>query len=271
MLYAFSTLLSAQITTVITSALTLLAFALAFPSLPLPGSPAFSALLWAIFSRLLMYHIPTVLPTPLLLVVHQRSLPLATFFVKALVRIIRPLLFFYLPATLLACFTLSISLSGPLTGPVAYLRTLQTSMTLPHPDPPIIGAAPMDTRIFFFLFSVTVLLITLSSAYVVGTSTPVAQPQSAVWSPSQAWDFYSPEIGHDARVASYHATAIYSVDYPFPPPFNLIELVFVAIPLALVRLFIYRHAQRATLARFVWNITVWPFMVIATPICTILT
>lgn len=270
MLYAFSTLLSAQAATVITSTLTLLAFALSFPSLPLPGGPAFSALLWAILSRLLMYHIPTILPTPLLLIRHQRSLPLALFLAEALTRIIRPLLFFYFPAVLVACFTLSVSLSGPLTGPIACLHALQTLRTLPQPDPPIIGAAPMETRVFFFLFSVIILLIGLSSAYVIGTSTPIVQTQSVIWLSSHAWDFYSPEIGHDARVAFYHTTSIYSMEHPFPPPFNLVELVFVIIPLGVLRPFIHYRAWRATMARFVWNLTVRPFMVITIPICAIL-
>lgn len=268
--HALSILVSAQGAIVITAALTLLAFTLALPSLPLPGSLSFSILLWVILLRFLMYHNPSTLPGPLPLFAHHRSFPIATFLGKGLIRIIGPLFSFYLPVALVAFLALSISLSGPLTGPINYLHTLRTSWIPPRPDPPIIGVAPMDTRVVFFLFSVAVMLFVFSSAYIIGTSTPVAHPHPVISFPSLMWDFYSPDIGYEARVASYRANVVYSMDYPFPPPFNLIELLFVTIPVSFVRFLGHRHVRRRTMARHIWNITVRPFMIIAAPPCALL-
>ncbi|KAF9443715.1 hypothetical protein P691DRAFT_678948 [Macrolepiota fuliginosa MF-IS2] len=272
--YALSVLVSAQGAIVITSALILLAFALSCPSLPLPGGLPFSVLLWVAPLRFFMYHKPSILPGPLLLIAHHHSLPLAKFFANGLARIIRPLFFFYLPVALIACFTLSISLSGPLIGPLTYLHAFHLSQWIPPTpgsDLPIIGVAPMDTRILFFLFSVAVLLFVIASAYVIGTSTPVAYVRPTIQFPSLAWDFYTPEIGYEARIESYRATMVYSMDYPFPPPLNLIELLFVTIPISFVRALGYRHAKRATIARFIWNLTVRPFMIIMIPFYVFLT
>lgn len=267
--YAFSVLVSAQGTNVIISTLILLAFVLALPSLPLPSSISFTILLWMILLRLFMYHITTIPPSPLLLVSHQYSFPLATFLTKGLARIVRPLLLLYLPIMLVACLALSVSLSGPLTGPLTYLRNFHAFIFPPGPDPPTIGAAPMDTRVVFFLLCVVVILLVLSSAYIIGTSTPVAYVRPVIWSSTSTWDSYSPEIGHDARVASYRAAVSYSGDYPFPPPFNLIELLLVTIPVEFIRAFGRSQLKRATIASIIWNITVRPFVVIITPLCAL--
>ncbi|XP_006454487.1 hypothetical protein AGABI2DRAFT_114242 [Agaricus bisporus var. bisporus H97] len=265
MLYAFSILLSARGVNTTLSALTLAAFAPSLPSLPLPGSAGFGILLWVIFVRILAYHITTVFPNPLFLISHQRSFPLALFLANGLGRIIRPLFLFYLPVMLVACFALSISLSGPITGPLMYSRSFQAFIIPSVPDPLIIGAAPMDTRMVFFLLSVTVLLFVLASAFILATSTPIASKHSTVFHASSTLDSYSPEIGHLARVISYHATATYSVDYYFPPPFKIFELFLVIIPVSLIRIFGHSQFNRAVIASRVWYITVQPFLIIITP------
>ncbi|KXN89853.1 hypothetical protein AN958_04857 [Leucoagaricus sp. SymC.cos] len=268
-IYALSVLVSAHGLNIVLSAFVLITFAIS-STLPIPGSLCFCILLWVIFFRFFMYHIPTILPTPLLLVEHQRSFPLAKFLIKGLVRIIGPLFRFYLPIALIASVALSISMSGPLTGPLVYFDTFHTSLSSPGPDIPIIGVAPMDTRILFFLLGVAVWLLILSSAYIIGSSTPIAPPTVVMWSSSTAWDVYTQEIGHEARIASYRATVTYSMDHPFPQPFNLVELVFVTIPVGLARIFRNNRVKRVTIARPVWSVTVRPLMMILTPICAFL-
>jgi hypothetical protein len=152
-----------------------------------------------------------------------------------------------------------------MTGPLMYLRSFQIFSDPTLPDPVIIGAAPMDTRVVFFLLSVTVLLFLLSSAYILGTSTPVANKHPTASQSSSALDSYSPEIGHLARLTSYRATVIYSVDYYFPPPFNVFELILVITPVYLIRTFGHQQFSRASIANCIWYITVQPFMLIITP------
>ncbi|KAJ3564256.1 hypothetical protein NP233_g8413 [Leucocoprinus birnbaumii] len=256
---------------VILSAFVLLAFVSSPSALPLPGSLYFKILLWVIFFRFFMYHIPTVLPSPILLVRHQHSFPFATFLTKGLTRIARPLSYFYLPIALVTTFALSLSLTGPLTGPLGYTRNLQAILSPPGPDLPIIGAAPMDTRVVFLIMSVTVWLLVISSAYIIGSSTPVACTRLAITSSSAPWDVYTPEIGVVARIASYRAITAYATDYPFPPPLNLIELFFITIPVAFIRLSRDPRFKRAAIARLVWNVTVRPLMMVTTTLCFFLT
>lgn len=212
-----------------------------------------------------MYHIPGIAPSPLFLVNHQRSFPLAVFLSKGLARIVRPLFRFYFLIALVTSFTFSISMSGPLTGPLVYIHTLHGKLSQPGSDLPIIGVAPMDTRCFFLLLSVTVWLVIFSSAYIIGSSTPIIRNNPTIFSSSTAWDNYSQEIGHIARVASYRVTAAYAMDYPFPPPLNLIELFFVSIPVGFRRLSGNPQFKRATMARLIWNITVRPLMIFMIP------
>jgi len=136
-------------------------------------------------------------------------------------------------------------------------------------DLPVIGVAPMDTRRVFCLFSVIVWLLVLSSAYILGFSTPVASSDPLIFSPSTAWDLYTPEVGHIARVRSYRVIIAYADDYLFPPPFSIVELLLVTVPIGLMRLVNFR-LRRATIARPVWNVTVRPLMMIVTPFCAFL-
>ncbi|KAF5356073.1 hypothetical protein D9756_003927 [Leucocoprinus leucothites] len=269
-IYAFSVLVSAQGANVIISAFTLLAFASSPSVLPLPGGPGFYILLWVVVFRFLMYHMPSTLPSPVLLFQHRQSLPLAVLLSKGLARIARPLFRFYLPTALVTCFTLSLSMSGPLAGPLEYFRGLQAPLPLPGSDMPIIGVAPMDTRVVFFLLSLTIWLLIISSVYIIASSTPVARTDPAIRSPSILWDTYSPEVGHIARITSYRATVAYAIDYPFPPPLNLVELLLVTIPVGFIRLFRNPHFKRAIIARLIWNVTVRPLILIMTPLCTLL-
>jgi hypothetical protein len=264
-LYAFSVLVSAKGVNVIIAALTLLAFAISPSTLPLPGSLRFYVLLCVIVLQFFMYHIPTIAPSPLLLVKHQRSFPLAMFLSKGLARIICPLFRFYFLIALVTSIAFSISMSGPLTGPLGYIHNFYAMLYLPGSDLPIIGVAPMDTRICFLVLSVTVWLLILSSAYLIGSSTPIVCTNPVICSSSSAWDIYSQEIGHIARVASYRVTVAYATDYPFPPPLSLIELFLVTIPVAFIRLFGNAQFKRATIARPVWNVTVRPLMIIMIP------
>jgi len=162
-----------------------------------------------------------------------------------------------------SCLTFSFSVSGSLTGPLACLQAI---FALADFDLPDIGVAPMDTRRVFFLFSVIVWLLVLSSAHILGFSTPVASSDPLIFSPSTAWDLYTPEIGHIARIRSYRAVIAYADDYLFPPPFSIVELLLVTVPIGFMRLVGNSRPRRATIARPVWNVTVRPLMMIVTPL-----
>ena len=266
-IYAFSVLISARGANVILSAATLAAFTLSPATLPEPGELRFYALLCVVFFRLFMYLVPTILPNPTLLVQHRRSFPPVVFLSQRLVRIVRPLICFYLPIVVVSCLTLSISMSGPLTGSLA---RPQAAFALASFDLPVMGVAPMDTRRVFFLFSVVVWLLVLSSAYILGVSAPAASSDPLIFSPSTAWDLYTPETGHMARIGSYRAVIAYADDYLFPPPFSIVELLLVTVPTGLMRLVGNSRLRRATIARPVWNVTVRPLMMIVTPLCAFL-
>jgi len=263
-IYAFSTLISARGTNVILSAVTLAAFTLSPATLPKPGELRFYALLCVIFFRLFMYLVLAILPNPTLLVQHRRSFPPVVFLSQGLIRIVRPLICFYLPIIVASFLTFSISMSEPLTGSLTYLQAISGF------DLPVIGIAPMDTRRIFLLFSMIVWLIVLLSGYILGFSTSMASSDPLIFSPSTAWDRYTPEIGHIARIRSYRAIIAYVDDYPFPPPFNIVELLLVTIPIGLIRLLVNSRLRRATIARPVWNITVRPLMMIVAPFCVFL-
>jgi len=146
----------------------------------------------------------------------------------------------------------------------------QAIFTLAGFDLPVIGVAPIDTRRVFFLFSVIVWLLVLASAYILGFSTLVGSSDPLIFSPSTAWDLYTPEIGHIARIRSYRAIIAYADDYSFPPPFSIVELLLVTVPVGLMRLVGNSRLRRATIARPVWNVTVRPLMMIVTPFCAFL-
>ena len=262
-IYAFSVLISARGANVISSAVTLAAFTLSPATSPEPGELRFYALLSTVFFRLFMYLVPTILPNPTLLVQHRRSFPPVMFLSQRLIRIVRPLICFYLPIVVVSCLTFSISMSG------GSLARPQAIFALAGFDLPVIGVAPMDTRRVFFLFSVIVWLLVLSSAYILGFSTPVASSDPLIFSPSTAWDLYTPEVGHIARVRSYRVIIAYADDYLFPPPFSIVESLLVTVPIALMRLVNFR-LRRVTIARPVWNVTVRPLMMIVTPFCAFL-
>lgn len=267
-IYAFSVLISARSANMIFSALTLVAFTLSPVTLPAPGDLRFYTLLFVIFSRFFMYLVPTILPSPILLVQHRHSLPLVVLLSQGLIRIVRPLICFYFPMILVSCLTLSISMSGPLiTGPLAYLQAI---FSTPGSELPVIGVAPTDTRRVFFLLSVIVWLLILSSICTLSSSTSVASSKPVIFSPSTIWDFYTPEIGHVARTRSYRVIVAYADDYPFPPPFSVIELLLVTIPIGLMRLVGNFRLKRATIARPVWNVTVRPLMMVIAPLCAFL-
>ena len=263
-IYGFSVLISVRGANVILSAATVVAFILSPATLPEPGELRFCALLCVVFFRLFMYLVPTILPNPTLLVQHRRSFPPVVFLSQRLIRIVRPLICFYLPIVVVSCLTFSISMSG------GSLARPQAIFTLAGFDLPVIGVAPIDTRRVFFLFSVIVWLLVLASAYILGFSTLVGSSDPLIFSPSTAWDLYTPEIGHIARMRSYRAIIAYADDYSFPPPFSIVELLLVTVPVGLMRLVGNSRLRRATIARPVWNVTVRPLTMIVTPFCAFL-
>ncbi|KAH9025851.1 hypothetical protein EDB85DRAFT_2292086 [Lactarius pseudohatsudake] len=112
------------------------AFFFSLPRNPLPGDTSYSVLLCALFLHVLLLHRPRT-PSPNFLVSPEVTLPLATLLWHEFTRTLYPGVLFYLPATLLASFYLSVALEDS----VPHFPTLST----------LAGPAPMEARVTFTL------------------------------------------------------------------------------------------------------------------------
>ncbi|KAI9445156.1 RNI-like protein [Lactarius indigo] len=196
------------------------AFFSSLPHNPLPGDTSYSILLCALSLHVLLLHLPRT-PSPNFLVSPEVTLPLATLLWHEFTRTLYPGVLFYLPATLLSSFFLSVALEDS----VPHFPTLST----------FAGAAPMEARVTFtllwgvlvsFMIASSALLVLFSASLLPITSQPVCP-----------WDRYSVVVGLRSRRIFATAVASYSVSYYFPPPFNLLQILFVHVPRRLLRLF----------------------------------
>ena len=214
------------------------AFLISFPSVPLPGSAAFGVLLWAFVLYILRLHLPCA-PSPLFLLLHHRTLPLASFLSHGLFRMIFPSVLFFFPVLMLASFLLSLSMADML------LKVFVLIVHVPSPS-------PMETRItFLFLFAGSPVLLIFSTFLLPTTLFPSQKNMDP-------WDQYSEEVGHMARTALIDAIAPYTGLYRFPPPFNAIHLL-INIPRSALGV----GATWGSVAeKALWRTTVGPFMVV---------
>lgn len=226
------------------------AFLTSFPSLPLPGSVSFSILLWAFVLLVLRLHLPST-PSPVFLLSHRRTLPLAVFLSHSFVQIIFPSLLFFLPAFLVTSFLLSFSLADILLKILTFSSpSIDISST--HP-------APMETRTAILsLFGIILLLLIVSVFMHAATLLLPSQEYS------DPWDRYSRRVGYKARVALLDAFASYPGLYTFPPPFNVVRLL-VWVPR---QLFGSGTSYGKTAEKVVWRCAVGPFMIVVAILCS---
>jgi hypothetical protein len=207
-----------------------------WPNGPRPGDSWFSILHLALAMHLLQLHAPHA-PSPVFLLPVESSLPLSSLVVYGVKRIFLPGLLYFLPITLFTAVVLSLSLAD----------TFQLGL-LP------LGSAPIESRRpFLALFAIAILVLISSPLIVLGTP----QPSSSNLSP---WDRYSTPIGIDARRAFVRAVVLYGSMCMFPPPFNIIQLVFVRFPLTVLR-----HSGNQGVAKYIliaervmWRVIVVP-------------
>ena len=222
-----------------------LAFLLNVPSVPVPGSISFTILLWVFGLHILRLHLPRS-PSPLFILSHRRTLPLASFLTRGLSRMIYPSVLFFLPALLAASFLLSFSVAD------VFLNALIHLLHIPSPS-------PMETRVaFLYLFAAILILLTSSCSLLATT----------LFSPSQKnidlWDRYSPEVGHVARMALVDTIAPYAGLYKFPPPFNILHLILIRIPCSGANLLGIGAGWGAEAEKVLWRVMVGPSVVVFT-------
>jgi hypothetical protein len=74
-----------------------------------------------------------------------------------------------------------------------------------------------------------------------------------------SWDRYSVAVGLRSRSIFATAVATYSARYYFPPPFNLLQILFVHIPHLLVQFFGWKVSPVTELIEFfLWYSTTGP-------------
>jgi hypothetical protein len=212
------------------------AFLFSLPATPFPGDTSYSILLGALLLHVLLLHLPRF-PSPNFLISPQATLPLATLLWHQFTRTLYPCILFYFPATLLASFFLSIALEDSIPHIPLVFTFAQT--------------APMETRVVFCaLWFILVFLMIISSVLLLLFSTTL---------PSQTispWDKYSMAVGIQSRRIFASAVATYSVPYYFPPPFNLLQILFVHIPQVLSRFFGWKLSQvTEQIEGVLWHLT----------------
>lgn len=218
------------------------AFFFTLPSTPFPGDTAYSILLGALLLHMLSLHLPRT-PSPNFLLSPDVTLPLATLLCHEFLRILYPCFFFFLPATILASFFLSIALQDS-------IPPFLTIFTLMEP-------APMEIRIAFSALWITfMLLITISSVLLMPFSASFLSTSSQ---PVCSWDRYTSVVGLRSRRIFATAVAAYSVPYYFPPPFNLLQILFVHIPHLLSQLFGWKGSPVIKhIEGILWGLTTGP-------------
>jgi hypothetical protein len=187
-----------------------------------------------------LLHLPRA-PSPSFLVSPQVTLPLASLLWHQFTRTLYPCILFYLPATSLAFFFLSIALKDSIPH-------FPIDFTLTQP-------APMETRVAFSaLWCILLFLVIISSVLLVLFSASLLSISSQTISP---WDRYSVAVGLQSRRVFASAVATYSVPYYFPPPFNLLQILFVYIPQHLSRLFGWKLSPVIEqIESVLWHLTV---------------
>jgi hypothetical protein len=220
------------------------AFLISLPSMPSPGSGAFTILLWAFVLHTLRLLLPYT-PSLLFLLSHNRTLPLATFLRLGLSRTVVTSVLFFFPLLLVASFLVSFSMAD------VFLKTFVLLVDISLPS-------PMQTRVAFLCLFVVTLVLLLSSISLLGATLVSVSQQDM-----DPWNRYSREVGHMSRMALVDAIAPYTGPYKFPPPFNVMHLL-IRIPRFGAYLLGTEVGWSTVAEKALWRVIVGPFVVIFT-------
>ena len=240
MIYATTSLLRQPTSLVAPFAFVAGAFLFTLPSAPFPGDTSYSILLGALLLHVLLLHLPRT-PSLNFLLSPEVTLPLATLLWREFLRTICPCVLFFLPATILSSLFLSIALEDSIPR---FLTPLA-----------LVESTPMEIRAAFsVLWIILILLIIFSAVLLVlfsGSSISSGQLHS--------WDKYSVAVGLRSRRVFVTAVTTYSVPYYFPPPFNLLQSLFVHIPHLFMRFFGWKVSPvTEQIERVLWHLTTGP-------------
>lgn len=248
---ALASLARAWTSRTLSSLVVVLSFLFSLPSVPLPDETSFLALHFAFILQILTIHLPSPF-SPLLLAPANFSLPLMVFIRHSISRIFSPIVLFFVPVLVFATFLLSLSLADP--TPNIILATTH------------LGPSPIQTRVAsLILFVVVALLLLLSLAMGSATLPSLLHADMPHTSHARRWDRYSQRVGLDARRVFLHSGVWYSRPRYFPPPFNLLQTLFIRGPVMLLILLGYRRPfsrlQAAETA--LWRVTVGPVIMVS--------
>ncbi|OJA12055.1 hypothetical protein AZE42_06697 [Rhizopogon vesiculosus] len=216
------------------AALVFLAFKFTLPSVPLPGNTSFSVLHIAFLLQLILLHLPTSPSLPVA-INPKHAIPLSTVLLHGATSLLMPVIFFFLPALLLATFLVSASLAD------TFLLVLPKHLDV-----------PIDSRFSFFVLFITMIVLLLGALGITSAMFPTLASSSASTS---KWDRYSREIGLRARRTFVEALIQYE-DYRFPVPFNVLQLL-VRVPCVALSLLGHPVTPYMELMeRVVWRVSV---------------
>jgi hypothetical protein len=250
-IYSFASLFRPPTLLVVPFAFVAGAFLFTLSSAPFPGDTSYSLLLGALFLHVLLLHIPRA-PSPLLLLSPEVTLPLATVLWHEFTRTLYPCFLFFLPATILASFFLSIALKDSVPH-------FPTVLALLEP-------APMEIRIAFSVLWIILMLFMMISAILLVLFN--ASFLSTSFQPICSWDRYSVVVGLRSRKAFVAAVAAYSEPYYFPPPFNILQIVFVHLPHLLLQLFGWKESLiTEQIEGILWYLTTGPPTLVVVAVC----
>ena len=227
------------------------AFLFTLPSPPFPGDTSYSFLLGALLLHMLSLHLPRT-PSPIFLLSPEVTLPLATVLWHEFTRTLYPCFLFFLPATILASFFLSIALEDSIPH-------FPTVLTLLEP-------APMEIRIAFSVLWIILMLFMMISAILL-----VLFNASFLSTSSQqvcSWDRYSVVVGLRSRRTFVTAVAAYSGPRYFPPPFNLLQILFIHSPRLSLQLFGWKDIPVTDqIEAVLWYLTTGPLAFMVAAVC----
>jgi hypothetical protein len=191
----------------------LVSFVRHWPLGPGPSDNLFGILQFAFIIHIFLFHLPRT-PSPLFLLPLDHSLPLATLLSYGMSLIFLPIIMYFLPVLIFTAFILSLSLADTFLHAVALVTP------------------PIEVRTGFLALLILVILVLMASSVILIAMFPSLSHSNMA---SASWDIYSQPIGLGARKTFVRAIVKYS-PYIFPPPFNAFQLLFVQLPLAILRL-----------------------------------
>ncbi|KAF7436993.1 hypothetical protein PC9H_003827 [Pleurotus ostreatus] len=224
------------------------AFMLSLPAVPIPGSTAFFILLLAFALQILALHLP--IPTsPLLFLDPENPLPLASLFSLAIAKTAAPAFRFFLPVFTICFVLLSYSLAD------TFSLKIMSNLEFPIPTFSVIPI-PIETR-SAFLFILAIIFISFLSSLAILMN---VLPKNCASPTLERWDRYTKPVGLEARRAFIYAVVYHSSPYMFPPPFNLLHLVFVRLPKTVARMIHIDDRYIEDWNKYLWRVIVGPLV-----------